>query len=66
MAQKRGDKMSPQKGRPPSKNPKNIEVKARLDEQTARRLFAYCEKLGITRTDALRKGIERILEDEEK
>lgn len=58
--------MSPQKGRPPSKNPKNIEVKARLDEQTARRLLAYCEKLGITRTDALRKGIERILEDEEK
>lgn len=30
--------MSPQKGRPPSENPKNVEVKARLDEQTARRI----------------------------
>ena len=27
--------MSPQKGRPPSENPKNVEVKARLDEQIA-------------------------------
>ena len=58
--------MSPQKGRPPSENPKKVEVKARLDEQTARRLLAYCEKLGITRTDALREGIKRILEDEKK
>ena len=58
--------MSPQKGRPPSENQKNVEVKARLDEQTARRLLAYCEKLGITRTDALREGIKRILEDEKK
>ena len=32
--------MSQQKGRPPSENPKNVEVKARLDEQTARRLLA--------------------------
>ena len=58
--------MSPQQGRPPSENQKNVEVKARLDEQTARRLLAYCEKLGITRTDALREGIKRILEDEKK
>ena len=58
--------MSPQKGRPPSENPKIVEVKARLDEQTARRLLAYCENLGLTRTDALREGIKRILEDEKK
>lgn len=58
--------MSPRTGRPPSENPKNIEVKARIDENTARRLLAYCEKLGITRTEALREGIERILEDEKK
>lgn len=58
--------MSPRTGRPPSENPKNIEVKARIDEDTARRLLAYCERLGITRTEALRKGIERILEDVEK
>lgn len=57
--------MSPRTGRPPSKNPKNVEVKARIDEKTAKRLLAYCEKLGITRTEALREGIERILEDAE-
>lgn len=56
--------MSPRTGRPTSKNPKNVEIKARVDEATARRLFEYCEKLGITRTDAIREGINRILEDE--
>lgn len=63
---KRGEKMSPRTGRPHSENPKNVEVKARIDENTARRLFAYCERLGITRTEALREGIERILKDAEK
>lgn len=58
--------MSPRIGRPPSDNPKSVEVKARIDEKTARRLLAYCERLGITKTEALRKGIERILEEEEK
>ncbi len=58
--------MSPRTGRPHSENPKNVEVKARIDENTARRLFAYCERLGITRTEALREGIERILKDAEK
>lgn len=58
--------MSPRTGRPPSKNPKNVEVKARIDERTARRLLAYCERLGITKTEVLRDAIERILDEEEK
>ena len=56
--------MSPRTGRPTSKNPKNVEIKARINESTARRLLAYCEKLGKTRTEVIREGIERILQDE--
>ena len=58
--------MSPRTGRPKSDNPKTVEVKARIDEDTFNRLLAYCERLGITRTDALRKGIDKVLQDEEK
>ena len=56
--------MSPRTGRPTSKNPKKVEIKARINEETARRLLAYCEKLGKTRTEVIREGIERILQDE--
>ena len=56
--------MSPRTGRPTSKKPKNVEIKARINEETARRLLAYCEKLGKTRTEVIREGIERILQDE--
>ena len=56
--------MSPRTGRPKSENPKGIEVKARIDEETDKRLQAYCQKHGKTRTDVVREGIELVLGQE--
>lgn len=55
--------MSPRTGRPKSDNPKTVEVKARIDESMNNRLNAYCERNNITRTDVVRRGIEKILEE---
>ena len=54
--------MSPRTGRPKIANPKNIELKLRLDQDMNDKLQAYCKKHGIVRTDAIRQGIRLILE----
>lgn len=56
--------MSPRTGRPKSENPLNIDVKVRLDSDTSKRLDDYCKKHGITRTEAIRKGIHLLLGQE--
>ena len=48
-------------GRPKVANPKTIEVKARIDAETDRRLVEYCEKNGVTKTEVVRKGISLVL-----
>lgn len=53
--------MSPRTGRPKADNPKCIDVKVRFDKETHDKLLEYCEKNRITRTEALRKGIELLL-----
>lgn len=53
--------MSPRTGRPKAENPKTIEVKARIDAETDRRISEYCEKHGVTRTEVVRMGIELVL-----
>lgn len=61
----RGENMSPRTGRPKTKNPKTIEVKARIDEETNERLVAYCEKHSLTKTEVVRNGIEKVLEEKQ-
>lgn len=56
--------MSPRTGRPKSENPLNVDVKVRLDNATSKQLDEYCKKYGITRTEAIRKGIHMILESD--
>lgn len=48
-------------GRPKSDKPKAIEVKARIDEETNKRLLDYCAQEGTTKTQVVREGINRIL-----
>lgn len=55
--------MSPRTGRPKAEKPKTVEVKARIDEETNRRLLAYCKKNGITKTEVLRQGIESVIKE---
>lgn len=53
--------MSPRTGRPRADNPKNIEVKARIDAKTYDRLIEYCKENNITKTDVVRIGIEKVI-----
>ena len=62
--QKVGDKVSPRTGRPKAENPLNVDLKVRFDQETNTRLLAYCEKYGVTRTEAIRRGIHLLLDQE--
>lgn len=53
--------MSPRTGRPKAENPKDIDVKVRLDSATNEKLVAYCYQHGITRAEAIRKGVHLLL-----
>lgn len=54
--------MSKKMGRPKSDNPKNIDLKVRIDKATNEKLMSYCEANGIKRAEAVRRGIEMLLE----
>jgi len=62
--QKVGDEVSPRTGRPKAENPLNVDLKIRFDQDTNIRLLAYCEKHGVTRTEAIRRGIHLLLDQE--
>ncbi len=53
--------MSPRTGRPKVDCPKTIEVKARIDEETNKKLIDYCKKNNTTKTEVVRKGIEKVI-----
>lgn len=56
--------MSPKKtGRPTSTNPKEIKYSIRIDKETERRLECYCLEHKITKGEAIRIGISRLLDD---
>lgn len=56
--------MLPRIGRPKAEKPKTIEVKARIDEETNKKLVDYCEKNSTSRTEVVRKGIDWIFRSE--
>lgn len=53
--------MSPKTGRPKTENPINIRTSVRLDAETDKKLTKYCEKHGITKGEAIRKGVLLLL-----
>ena len=55
--------MSPRTGRPKVDNPINIRTSVRLDKETDDKLNQYCIKNGITKGEAIRKGVHIFLED---
>ena len=55
--------MSPA-GRPKADKPKDVRFSIRLDEETEQKLQAYCEKCGITKGEAIRRGIHLLLAKE--
>lgn len=58
--------MSPRTGRPPSQNPKNIQVKLLADKETIEDLDYCCKKLGMTKSAIIRLGIQKVKEEAEK
>ena len=48
-------------GRPKVEHPKTIEVKARIDEATNKKLLEYCKNNSVTKTEVVRKGIEMVI-----
>ena len=53
-------------GRPPSNNPKSETIKIRVDQTILSKLDVCTEKLNTTRSDIVRKGIERVYDDLQK
>lgn len=49
-------------GRPKGDNNKEYNYTIRLDESTKRRLEAYCEKMHIAKSEAIRKAIIELSE----
>jgi len=58
---KRGDYMSPKIGRPVIGNPKNNDVKVRLDDETHEKLLLYCKNNNLKKAEVIRKAIVNFL-----
>ncbi|MEE1204068.1 MAG: ribbon-helix-helix domain-containing protein [Bacteroidales bacterium] len=59
-------KVSPKTGRPKAENPKNINVKVRFDKALYEKLDLYCQENKITKTEAIRKGIDLLLSNKNR
>jgi predicted DNA-binding protein len=62
VLRKVGDGLSPRTGRPKAENPKCVSYSIRLDVGTEQRLREYCQEHNITRGEAIRQGIELLLD----
>ena len=49
--------MCPRTGRPPKKNPRNVSLNIRITRYESELIRECAEKLGISRTDTIIKGI---------
>ena len=53
--------MSPRTGRPKLDNPKNHDIKVRIDDKTNEAIIRYAEKHNIAKTEAIRRAIDLLL-----
>lgn len=58
--------MSPRTGRPKSDNPKSSPIHVRLDKESEDILERYCEQENITKTEGIRRGIQKLESDIKK
>lgn len=50
----------PRTGRPKAENPKDVQLKIRADKQTIEDLAYCCDRLGQTKSDIIRLGIQKV------
>ena len=60
------DEQMKKMGRPKGEDNKEYTYTVRMNEDTLRRLEAYCERLQIAKSQAVREAIEKMIEDEKK
>lgn len=53
--------MSPRTGRPPSDNPKSVLITVKIDKKTNEDLVSYAERHRVTRAEAVRSAILKLL-----
>lgn len=53
-------------GRPKVSNPKIIKYSIRLDSETENRLVDYCERKNITKGEAIRRGINLLVDTDKE
>ena len=58
--------MSPRTGRPPKENPRNVNLNIRVTKDEAQLIQNCANALGITRTDAIIKGVSLLKSEIEK
>ena len=58
--------MTPRMGRPPSENPKSVSRNISLDAECERILTEYSAQEGITKAEAIRRGIKKLEPDIKK
>lgn len=56
--------MSPRTGRPKAEKPKDIRYSIRLDAETEEQLTQYCIENGLSKGEAIRRGIKLLLEQQ--
>lgn len=48
------------RGRPPLENPKDYMLRVRFDRETLKILDECCKSMGLSRSEAVRKGIQEL------
>ena len=54
--------MSPKMGRPKAENPKDVDLKVRVDRHTSELLCQYAQKHNLTKAGDIRQGIMLLLQ----
>lgn len=58
--------MSPRTGRPRLENPIREQITVRLTKETMAKLESYCQEHQLTKGEAVRKGVEQLLDEQKK
>ena len=58
--------MSPRTGRPKIENPKDHDIKVRVDSETNAQIIEYAKKHNLSRTETIRRAIALFLAQEQK
>ena len=58
--------MTPRMGRPPSENPKGSSLHVRIDAECEQMLKDYVSQEGVTKAEAIRRGIKKLEPDIKK